>query len=188
MQKDIRRGATIFAVAGVILLGFIYLVVQYSRFNTPVGIGDTAPNIQERTVSGQSFSLEALRGKPVLLNFFTTWCQPCIEETPDLISFAKQYGNDIHVVMIDRGEGPVMVQQYVSKYHIPSNITVVLSPDDKWSSRYGVTGQPETFFITADGTVTSHLIGPLTESQMLSYAKAAGLSMPRQRDFVKEGG
>ncbi|WP_206915824.1 TlpA family protein disulfide reductase [Alicyclobacillus suci] len=175
MRKEVRRNAVIFTVFALILLGFVYVIVTYIRYNTPVKLGGLAPNIQENTVSGQSFSLESLRGKPVLLNFFTPWCQPCIEETPDLIAFAKEYGNDIHVVMIDRGDGPVMVQQYVSQYHVPDSITVLLSPYDKWSSRYGVTGQPETFFITANGKVVSHLIGPLTESQMLSDAKAAGL-------------
>ncbi|MCL6442117.1 MAG: TlpA family protein disulfide reductase [Alicyclobacillus sp.] len=175
MRKSMRRGAIIFSVAAVILCGLIVLIVRYIQFTTPVKIGGIAPNIQENTVSGQPFTLASLRGKPVLLNFFTPWCQPCIKETPDLIAFAKKYGSDIHVVMIDRGDGPVMVQQYVSQYHVPGSITVLLSPYDKWSSRYGVTGQPETFFITADGKVVSHLIGPLTERQMVSYAKAAGL-------------
>ncbi|MCL6443765.1 MAG: TlpA family protein disulfide reductase [Alicyclobacillus sp.] len=179
-MKMERRSFIAFSIATgifIVFLGFVYLIAQYMRDTTPVQIGGIAPNIQTNTVSGQSFSLDALRGKPILLNFFTPWCQPCIEETPDLIAFAKTYGNDIHVVMIDRGDGPDLVQRYVKQYHLPKSITVLLSPDDKWSPRYGVTGQPETFLITADGKVLKHLIGPLTESQMISYAKTAGMKV-----------
>lgn len=164
-------------VSSVLLLGLIYIVVQHYQYYTPVKIGGVAPDIQATTVNGKAFTLDSFRGKPVLLNFFTPWCPPCIEETPDLSAFAKQYGNKVHVVMIDRGDGEGLVQQYVAKYHLPKSITVLLSPYDNWSPRYGVTGQPETFFITSNGNVADHLIGPLTESQMIHYAKTVGLNV-----------
>lgn len=165
----------VMVVIGFMFLGWcVYLIVQSARFNTPVKVGGMAPNIQEETVTGQSFTLDALRGKPVLLNFFTTWCPPCIQETPDLIAFDKRYGEWVHVVMIDRGDDPVLVRRYVEQYHLPKTMTVLLSPNDKWSRPFGVTGQPETFFITAGGMVTSHLIGPLTASQMVADAKVVG--------------
>ena len=164
-------------VSLLILLGLVYVVVNHYQNYTPVQIGEEAPNIQTTTVNGKAFTLASLRGKPILLNFFTPWCPPCIEETPDLIAFANQYGNKVHVVMIDRGDGVGLVQQYVKKYHLPKRIMILLSPYDKWSPRYGVTGQPETFFITSTGIVKKHLIGTLAESQMIDYAKTVGVNV-----------
>ena len=175
MRKYLGERLLSVVLIALFLMGFIYIVIHHDRSHTPVKIGGIAPNIKTTTVSGQPFALDTLRGEPILLNFFTPWCPPCIKETPDLISFAKQYGKQIHVVMIDRGDGAVLVKQYVTKYHLPKTIIVLLSPYDNWSPRYGVTGQPETFFITAHGIVKYHLIGPLTKSQMVGYAEAVGL-------------
>lgn len=175
MKENIGKRLISLLLIAVFLMGFSYIIVHHDLDHMPVKIGGIAPDIKTTTVSGQSFTLDTLRGKPILLNFFTPWCPPCIKETPDLISFSNQYGNQIHVVMIDRGDGTVLVKQYVKKYHLPKAITVLLSPYDNWSPRYGVTGQPETFFITANGIVKYHLIGPLTKSQMIGYAKAVGL-------------
>ncbi len=177
MVTQTRRNITVFAVAAGVLFVFLYLIVLYTNTMTPVEVGGLAPDIQTKELSGESFSLQSLRGKPVLLNFFTPWCQPCIEETPDLKAFAEKYRNDIHVVMIDRGDGVGLVERYVTQYRLPASVVVLLDENDKWSGPYGVTGQPETFFITAGGKVVSHLLGPLTESQMLTYAKAAGMNV-----------
>ncbi len=175
MKKLMGKRLLSIVFIALFLSGFIYMVVHHDLGHTPVKIGGIAPDIKTTTVSGQPFALDAFRGKPILLNFFTPWCPPCIQETPDLISFSEQYGIQIHVVMIDRGDGTALVKQYVKKYHLPKPITVLLSPYDNWSPRYGVTGQPETFFISANGIVKYHLIGPLTKSQMTVYAEAVGL-------------
>lgn len=165
-------------VAIVLILGFGYLILRNWHHDTPVQVGQAAPNIQTATVGGQTFSLNSIQGEPVMLDFFTPWCPPCIQETPDLVSFAKQYGAHIHVVLIDRGDETNLVRNYVRKYAIPDNVTVLLDAKNYWSAPYGVTGQPETFFITASGTVIRHTVGPLTEAQMVLYAKGAGMQTP----------
>lgn len=169
-------------VIAAIVIGIVgsvlgtWLVIAYIRNHKVAVVGDPAPDIQTTTVSFQSFELKSLRGEPVFLNYFTPWCQPCIEETPDIIQFAKQYGNRIHMVMIDRGDGLGLIREYINKYHLPTDITVLQDPNNDWSQPFGVTGQPETFFIRSNGIIASHLIGPLTETQMIQYAKAAGMS------------
>lgn len=165
-----------FAVVASIVLGSLILV--YAKREMPVRIGDVAPNIKTVTVHGQPFALNTLRGRPILLDFFTPWCPPCIAETPDLISFSKKYGKVVDVVLIDRGDGTGLVQQYIQKYHVPSEVTVLLDPRNRWSPPYGVTGQPETFFITPNGTIVSHTVGPLSEGQMVQYALASGIKLP----------
>jgi cytochrome c biogenesis protein CcmG/thiol:disulfide interchange protein DsbE len=131
-------------------------------------LGSIAPNILATAVTGQSFQLTTLRGKPVLLNFFTPWCPPCVEEMPALAKFAVQHASTVQVVMIDRADDPALVRAFVQKNHIPHNITVLLSPRDEWSEPYGVTGQPETFWIGPQGKIQKHVLGPLTNAQLNS--------------------
>lgn len=175
MNSEVRRNTIIIVIAVIVSAILGYYIWQYAKYTTPAKIGGMAPDIQATTVNGQSFELKNLQGEPVFLNFFTPWCQPCIQETPDIRSLAKKYGNQIHVVMIDRGDGTGLVQDYIRQYQIPSSITVLLSLNDHWSPPYGVTGQPETFLIDSNGRIVQHLIGPLTEQQMVQYAKQAGM-------------
>lgn len=170
-----RRTAVILAAAVAVTLIFSVWIVQYIRYETPVKIGELAPDIAAHTIFEDHFMLHSLRGMPVLLNFFTTWCQPCIEETPTLITFANRHSSDIQVVMIDRADDAVLVRRFISQYHVPLSITVLLSPDDRWSPPFGVTGQPETFFIDLTGKIVSHLLGPITLQQMVVDAKVAGM-------------
>ncbi|GGI96658.1 hypothetical protein GCM10010885_02950 [Alicyclobacillus cellulosilyticus] len=93
------------------------------------------------------------------------------------MAFAEKYRDDIHVVMLDRGDGPALVELFVSHFRVPDNVVVLFDEKNRWSPPYGVTGQPETFFITANGKVVRHVVGPLTASQMVSYAKAAGMKV-----------
>ena len=175
MHKISRRNIFIYSVFAVVSVILAYYLWQYGKYVTPAKIGGVAPNIKAVTVTGQKFQLKSLKGETVLLNFFTPWCPPCLQETPDLITFSKQYGHQIHVVLIDRGDDNVLVRNYVKKYHLPSEMTVLFDQTDFWSPPYGVTGQPETFLISSNGRIINHIIGPLTEAQMVQYAKEAGM-------------
>lgn len=175
-MKVQRRQIILAVVVGsVMLILMSWITFRYIKGSRFAKIGDIAPDIQTTTLSGQSFSLDSLRGQPILLNFFTPWCPPCIQETPDLSLFAKEYGSKVHVVLIDRGDGSLLVSSYVNKYHLPNSITVLLNTNDIWSQPYGVTGQPETFLIRPNGVIAYHLIGPLTEPQMVQLAQLSGM-------------
>ena len=175
-MKTQKRQILLASVIGAVLLLLMgWITVRYIIHSKVAKVGDVAPNIQTTTVSGQPFALNSLRGETVFLNFFTPWCPPCIQETPDLISFAKQYGAKVHVVLIDRGDGSLLVSNYVKQYHLSTSITVLLNTQDVWSQPYGVTGQPETFLIRPNGTIAYHLIGPLTEPQMVRLAQLSGM-------------
>jgi len=175
-MKVQRRQIILAVVVGsVMLILMSWITFRYIKGSRFAKIGDIAPDIQTTTLSGQSFSLDSLRGQPILLNFFTPWCPPCIQETPDLSLFAKEYGSKVHVVLIDRGDGSLLVSSYVNKYHLPKSITVLLNTNDIWSQPYGVTGQPETFLIRPNGVIAYHLIGPLTEPQMVQLAQLSGM-------------
>lgn len=165
---------TIAIVAGLVLI-FSWIVAKYIQSQKVAGVGDQAPDIKTTTVSSTAFTLSSFQGEPIFIDYFAPWCQPCIQETPDLVQLADQYGNRIHIVMMDRGDGAPYVRSYVRRYKLPSSITVLLDPNNHWSQVFGVTGQPETILVNGNGKIVSHLIGPLSLQQMVSAAKRAGM-------------
>lgn len=176
MLRQKLRWTVIIGILVLLALGFTWLIVRYSASTRVAAVGDPAPDISAVTVSSQPFDLHALQGEPVVIDYFAPWCQPCVAETPTLIQFAKQVSGHVHVVLIDRGDPASMVKNYIRQFHLPSSIIVVLDPNDQWSQPYGVTGQPETVFVSATGRITAHKLGPLTVAQLTNLAGATAKS------------
>lgn len=124
------------------------------------GIGDTAPEFTaERLNGGGSLSLNELRGRPVLLNFWASWCVPCEDEGPMLRAGFERYGNQVHFVGVDirdaRGDAQEFVRRHKLDYEHVRDERLQIYDD------YGLTGQPETFLIDSDGRIVQHISGPL---------------------------
>jgi peroxiredoxin len=118
-----------------------------------------APGWQLPDLEGKSVKLSDFKGKVVVLNFWATWCGPCRQEIPDLVSLQKQYAAQGLVVLgisMDRG-GPTRVASFVQKSEI--NYPVVMG-DAKISAAYGdIQVLPTTFIIDRKGNVVDGLIG-----------------------------
>ncbi|MEO5717185.1 MAG: TlpA disulfide reductase family protein [Chthoniobacterales bacterium] len=118
-----------------------------------------APGWQLQSVEGKPVKLSDFKGKVVLLNFWATWCPPCREEIPDLISLQKQYAaQGLIVVGVSMDEGdPARVASFAKKFGI--NYPLVMG-DDKTSSAYGgIQVLPTTFIIDRKGNVVDGLQG-----------------------------
>ena len=110
-------------------------------------------------MAADDFSIANYRGKVLLLNFWATWCKPCIHEIPDLIKLRKQFdSSDVAVVgvALDRGKDPsatrAKVKGFIDKYHI--NYPIVL--DDEWRLVRGyfkMEAVPMTFIIDQSGEI-----------------------------------
>jgi cytochrome c biogenesis protein CcmG/thiol:disulfide interchange protein DsbE len=123
-------------------------------------IGRPAPAFALRPVGGtEAISLASLRGHPVVLNFWATWCIPCVEEHAALSRAAQQLKGDVQFlgVVYEDTEGPIadFLRQRGQTY--PS----LLDADGKTAIAYGVYGVPETYFIDAEGMIASKFVGPL---------------------------
>ena len=108
-----------------------------------------------------------------MLDFFAPWCPPCQAEMPDINRFATSHRGQVQVVLMDRGDSTTLIQEFLAKYAVNPDIRVLTNDPDAWSAPYGVTGQPETFFINAAGKIVAHVLGPLTERQMSQYLQTA---------------
>jgi len=117
-------------------------------------------------------SLEELRGRPVVLNLWASWCPPCRVEQPLLADAARRGG---------RG-GPVFVglnmqdltddaRAYLAEFRV--GYATVRDPSDATSRRWGATGLPETFFLDARGLVVGHVVGAISTAQLAAGVEAA---------------
>jgi cytochrome c biogenesis protein CcmG/thiol:disulfide interchange protein DsbE len=140
----------------VVLLGVVLaLNVEGSTPNTSEGrfVGEEAPRFVVQTLDGDELSLDALAGKTVVVNFWNTWCIPCIREAPALQTFYERHAGerDFAMIGIVRDDTAAAVRSYVRDTDI--GWTIGFDPKSKAALAYGTTGQPETFVIGPDGRV-----------------------------------
>ncbi len=118
-----------------------------------IEVGETAPIFELTTLTGETFNLEAHRGKVVLINFFATWCPPCREELPYLEEqiFQAFDPEKLAVVVIGREEDDAIIQPFVDKH----GYTVPFAGDPEMVaySQYATRFIPRNFVIGPDGIV-----------------------------------
>jgi len=132
-------------------------------------VGDKAYNFQLENLEGKQTKLSDFEGKIIVLNYFATWCAPCVEEAPELEAFEKEYGDKYKLLIIDRGETRDRVKKFVEKNKTTS--TYLFDYNAKVSKVYNVTAQPETFVIDKKGIIREHYNGPLTEMELYNMVK-----------------
>jgi cytochrome c biogenesis protein CcmG/thiol:disulfide interchange protein DsbE len=123
-----------------------------------------APDFTLQTFDGQMITLAALKGKPVVLNFWASWCKPCEDEAPMLEAASQKYPGVVFL-----GAAYVDTEGASRAYLERFKITYPNGPDlgSRMADAYRVRGVPETFFIGADGVVQAVKVGPLLSSNEL---------------------
>jgi cytochrome c biogenesis protein CcmG/thiol:disulfide interchange protein DsbE len=162
--------AIVVTVAIIALLGF-----RLMQVNAPALAAGTAPPFEFKTFDGQALGTAGLRGKPVVLNFWASWCQPCREEAPLLQAAWEQYRTqNLMVIGIDYVDTEPEAKAYMQEF----KITYPNGPDvgTRVSQAYHITGVPETYFITRDGKLLSGVdadgrpyanwIGPISQAAL----------------------
>jgi len=125
-----------------------------------VRTGEAAPPLELSTLDGTSVSLEALRGRVVVLNFWATWCGPCRVETPELQAFGTQAGDEVAIIGVNVQEPPSIVAPFVSEYGV--TYPIVLDEAGATTRVYRVTGLPTSVFLDRSGIVRDRFVGPMT--------------------------
>jgi cytochrome c biogenesis protein CcmG/thiol:disulfide interchange protein DsbE len=134
-------------------------------------VGRPAPDFTLPLFSGGTLTLHSLKGKPVVLNFWASWCVPCREETPLLVRLHKIYGpKGIMFVGVNVEDNAVAARAFLARYHV--DYPVVRSMDDGLIDAYAVPGIPTTVFIGANGVVvdkfTGGFAGPIGEKALVT--------------------
>lgn len=156
----------------IVIVGFIGLMIfalfgkQTSTKISPL-IGKKAPNFTLNTFDGKTISLEELKGKSVVINFWASWCIPCRDEVISLEEANLKYqNNEIYLIGINIWDNYENAVNFLNKYS--SSYINGYDPNNEIQINYGVEGVPETFFINNNGIIADQFSGQLT-NEILSY-------------------
>ena len=141
----------------------------------PKNINDLiAPDFSLADLDGNTVTLEQMRGRVVLLNFWGTWCGPCRKEIPDFINLMKKYNQDgLEIVGITLTSGPPKnIKEFADKWGINYKLLTDIKGNETQTvtALYGqatgkrITGIPTTFIIDREGVIQKRYVGPRSES------------------------
>jgi cytochrome c biogenesis protein CcmG, thiol:disulfide interchange protein DsbE len=155
---------------GALLLGTAWIL--YSREDTTIpsteGLteaptaGYLAPDFSLETLDGDTFTLSHMRGQPVILNFWATWCPPCRVEIPHFEQASRAYNGQVAIIGVDDGEQADLVRPFARE--VGMSYPVPLDVDSVVSRRYRVNSLPTTFFIDAEGIIRNVHIGIINQA------------------------
>jgi cytochrome c biogenesis protein CcmG/thiol:disulfide interchange protein DsbE len=156
-----RRYLLIAALAPLVLLGALGLVLlQRMPAASPTSVGSLAPDFVLADLDGNPVRLADLRGRPVILNFWASWCGPCVEEFPLLREAAAAHADEglaiVGIVFRDRSEA---ARDFMARNG--GTWPAAMDPGDRVATAYGILGPPETYFIARDGTIAARQFGPV---------------------------
>jgi thiol-disulfide isomerase/thioredoxin len=144
---------------------FAVLVWRLTHQSKPPKIGGPAPVFTAKRLDASgTIDLASLRGKPVVLNFFASWCEPCKAESKVLETAAQQYKNRVVFLGVDYHDVTSDGRHFLQAHGI--TYPTVQDGSGMVGDRYGLTGVPETYFIDAQGRlVGSHIEGTVAHQQ-----------------------
>ncbi len=155
---------------GVLIVGVIIAAALVAVLSAGLGknpneirsplIGKAAPSFVLREVgTGRSVDLTQFRGKPVVLNFWATWCGPCWEEHPVLVANARALQPNVQFLGVVFQDSEEKILKFLSERG--SSYPTVVDNAGKTAIAYGVGGIPETFFLDANGVIVAKHNGPM---------------------------
>ena len=145
-----------FAAAAVLALA----LVAPARAAMP-----SQPTLHVTTLDGKTFDLAAQRGKWVIVNYWATWCVPCIKEMPDISRFVTAHKNVVAIGLAYEDSEPADIKAFLAKHPVAypiAQVTLDQPPKDFDEPR----GLPTTYLISPDGKVAKHIVGPVTEASL----------------------
>jgi cytochrome c biogenesis protein CcmG/thiol:disulfide interchange protein DsbE len=140
-------------------LALLLLPSACSRGSRPAGIGANAPDFTLQDAD-HKITLNQFRGQVVVLNFWATWCAPCVEEVPSLVEMQrrmKSKGVEVLAVSIDENEGAY--RQFVKDHNV--NLLTLRDPGQRIAGLYGTSKFPETYVIDRNGVMRRKFIGAI---------------------------
>lgn len=173
----IGLGAIIFATFGLYQSGSINFFNdrnQSQNLSAIPAIGKQAPDFTLTNLEGETVRLSDLYGKPIAINFWATWCSPCVFELPIFQEHYLKNGENFEILAVNNQESQSIVEPFVDEMGLTFDI--LLDLDGEVAVLYQVVGFPTTYFIDSEGIIRVKHIGVMNEDQFLGYIKQVGIS------------
>ncbi|HMZ79117.1 MAG TPA: TlpA disulfide reductase family protein [Acidobacteriota bacterium] len=171
-MKFLSHSAKLFFIAALaFFLPTVFMTMPNTTDPVQAAQAKAAPAFSLDNVNGGKVSLASYRGKVVVLNFWATWCGPCIAELPDFKAISSEFGpKGVQVIGLSIDGGPDVVKTFLQKN--PLNYVVAMSTG-KVSSSYGVTGSiPQTFIIDRKGKLRKSYTTRINKQQVVADINA----------------
>lgn len=147
----------------VLPVAAVFVVVGVGLFSArPAQLGQPAPDVAQPSLADpdEEIRLADLRGRPVVLNFWASWCEPCKQEAPDFARVARAYSDQVAFLGVDILDGREEALEFVETYDIP--YPSVRDASGTVAEDFEVNGVPETIFIDAEGRIVGKHIGQIS--------------------------
>jgi len=156
-MKKALRTAGVVAVVVAAAFGYVYLSENKGY---ALKQGTEAPGFRLPSLAGGAMDLASQRGKVVVLNFWATWCPPCVAEMPSLERLHRALSPDgLSVVTVSTDEDDAELRKFVSQHAL--TLPVLMDPGGRVAGdEYRTTGYPETFLLDRQGRILKHIVGP----------------------------
>jgi peroxiredoxin len=158
-------------IALLIVVGAIWAVVwafidnQNKVPSERIQVGAAAPDFEGTTLTGEKINLKDYKGKRVLLNFWASWCKPCMQEMPLLNDIHMSLGDQVETLFINVGESKGTVSEYLKEHQFSFPVTIDVT--GKISKAFGITALPSTFIINEDGEIAKIRLGEIEDYTLL---------------------
>ena len=168
---------------GVVMLASLGLISspdsigEGGGFSPQVGrpqVGEIAPNFALDSLDGSRVELLNDSRYPILINFWATWCPPCVAEMATIQQFYNDSGRAFRVLAVNADEPAEDVQRFANEHGL--SFDILLDPGGNVQELYRLRGYPTSFFLDGDGVIRKEHVGLLTEGKLREYLIEVGVS------------
>jgi cytochrome c biogenesis protein CcmG, thiol:disulfide interchange protein DsbE len=172
-----KRAAWNWLLAGLLVVGVAWIWAarlpadgKAAGLPPAPAVGHPAPDFTLTALVGSQVRLADLRGRPVVLNFWATWCPPCRAEMPQLEAASRRYSDQVAVIGVNQVEPAGTVQVFANEVGL--TYPIPLDSSGTASRLYGVRSLPTTFFIDREGVIRQIQVGGLTEATLADMLRS----------------
>lgn len=160
-MKKHRKWVQTFILLALVAVGAVTLAGGLLNNEAPPAIGSEAPDFELPGLEGGTVRLSDFKGRPVLINFWGTYCPPCVAEMPLIQQYYEQYKDEGLIVLgVNENDPVVTARSFVRQLELTFPI---LMDRDKVRKAYGVTAYPATFFVSGTGKIIEIRDGEMDE-------------------------